>query len=108
MATPAWRDVLRNLDPRGLEAVTAALHSANQTSALSTMEAELVTIAAALVARAPANVTPHVRKALECGATTEHLTETLLLASTIGGMATLVEGLQTYAALGIGSQAPDA
>jgi hypothetical protein len=55
MSSP-WRDVLAANDPGNLEAVGAWLAHANRHDALDPKVAELVTVAAALGARAPATV----------------------------------------------------
>jgi alkylhydroperoxidase/carboxymuconolactone decarboxylase family protein YurZ len=96
-----WRDVLAANDPGNLEAVGAWLAHANRHDALDSKVAELVTVAAALGARAFATVRPHVKRAIEYGATGAELYETLALGATIGGMAVLVDGLAVFDELGV-------
>ena len=99
MAT--WRDVLSINDPAGLEAISRLLAHANRNDSLEPKVAELITVAAALAVRAPANVRPHVKRALEYGASGAELYETLALSTTIGGMSVLVDGLALFDELGV-------
>lgn len=96
-----WRDVLAESDPGNLEAVTAWLASANRHEALEPKVAELVTVAAALGARAFSSARAHIKRAGEQGASAAELYETLELAATIGGMAVLVDGLNLFDEIGI-------
>lgn len=98
-----WREVLGAECPEGLKGITALLASANNTTELSPEVVELVTIAAALAARARGSVVPHVKKARELGVSDASLYEVLMLAATIGGMPVLTEGIEIYADLGVGS-----
>jgi alkylhydroperoxidase/carboxymuconolactone decarboxylase family protein YurZ len=100
-STRPWRDTLGAHDPAALERVTALLSHASRVEHLDAKTTELVTVAAALAVRAPANVRPHVTKAVEHGATPGELVDTLVLAATIGGIATPVDGLNLYAELGL-------
>lgn len=103
MATGAsWREILGTQSPDALNAITGLLASANDTKELSPEVVELVTIAAALATRAQVSVVPHVKKARELGSTDAALIEVLMLATTIGGIPTLIEGLETYRDLGVG------
>ena len=101
----AWRDVLGTNDPAGLEAVSTLLAHANRHDALDPKVAELITVAAALALRAPANVRPHVKRAVEYGASGAELFETLALSTTIGGMSVLVDGLALFEELGVRAEA---
>jgi alkylhydroperoxidase/carboxymuconolactone decarboxylase family protein YurZ len=96
-----WRDVLAANDPGNAQAVGAWLAHANRHDALLPKVAELITVAAALGARAPSIVGVHVKRAIEQGATGAELYETLALGATIGGMAVLVNGLALFDELGV-------
>jgi alkylhydroperoxidase/carboxymuconolactone decarboxylase family protein YurZ len=104
MMSRSWRDALGANDPGGVDTIGAWLAHANRHQALEPRVAELVTVAAALGARAISNARAHVKRAVETGATGAELYETLALAATIGGMAVLVDGLAMFDELGVNAE----